>query len=718
MIKIGHMNIRGIKSKMMDIKTMLDDSKMDVIVFTETKLEKKEKREFEGYKCLNLNRKTPAGGVCFLIKNDLKATVIKENKECETLWVEITGKVENLIIGGTYSPCEYATNKQTIKEFVDKLDRDLQEMTLTGKPVMVVGDLNAHIGNDDEGIPGNNNKIGPNGKEYREFIRRNELVLVNSTQKCVGKWTRIQGEKKSILDLTIANQKAYDCILNMVIDENMTYSMESKVNIVDHRMTVLHYKLNPKKEAAKYKTVRVVKPNWEKYKERLRTGINALKNNEEKLTYDQIESIINSAGMKVIEKRKIKIKKQVPMIGYNKEIKQAISERRQAMSRWKREKEDTEKELLKEKYLQLKIKAQKLIQENQAKAIKSIINDNFQENPNFWKLMKKLTRKQSVDEGIGNEEGKIVREVKEILQVKRNYFEKLYSKVKVSIDENATEEEVKRDIIRMMQTTATDIADEGKRKEHEKLNALFSQKEVEDSIRFSKNSKAPGSDNVINEMLKEGIEYIAPILTLIFNEMLEKDKPIPETWRLGDIISIFKGKGEKLDMKNQRGLSMTSSVLKCLEKIVANRISPLIKRYTTDLQGGGKQNESTVEYLFMLQTAIDKNKKRGKDTKLIITDVSKAFDQAWRTGVFGNLTNRNIKGRMLRLIWEINNDLKARIKFDEEQYSQTFEVEDSIRQGSGLSAILYAQHAAKIIEDLEEIDIGIKIGGKTFPAIG
>ena len=86
--------------------------------------------------------------------------------------------------------------------------------------------------------------------------------------------------------------------------------------------------------------------------------------------------------------------------------------------------------------------------------------------------------------------------------------------------------------------------------------------------------------------------------------------------------------------------------------------------------------------------------------------------------MFGNLTNRNIKGRMLRLIWEINNDLKARIKFDQEQYSQTFEVEDSIRQGSGLSAILYAQHAAKIIEDLEEIDVGIKIGGKTFPAIG
>ena len=56
---------------------------------------------------------------------------------------------------------------------------------------------------------------------------------------------------------------------------------------------------------------------------------------------------------------------------------------------------------------------------------------------------------------------------------------------------------------------------------------------------------------------------------------------------------------------------------------------------------------------------------------------------------------------------------------DEDLYSKYFEVEEAIRQGSGLSAILYAQHAGKIIEELDEEDINdMAIGEMKVPAIG
>ena len=96
--------------------------------------------------------------------------------------------------------------------------------------------------------------------------------------------------------------------------------------------------------------------------------------------------------------------------------------------------------------------------------------------------------------------------------------------------------------------------------------------------------------------------------------------------------------------------------------------------------------------------------------------MQKDFDQAWRIGVFRNLVSRGITGNILSIIWEINNHLQARIKCDEERYSEEFEVEESIRQGSGLSAILYSQHAVKIIEDLQkENGIGTEM---KVPAIG
>ena len=67
---------------------------------------------------------------------------------------------------------------------------------------------------------------------------------------------------------------------------------------------------------------------------------------------------------------------------------------------------------------------------------------------------------------------------------------------------------------------------------------------------------------------------------------------------------------------------------------------------------------------------------------------------------------------------DINQSLIARIKGDEESYSQNFTVEESIRQGSGLSAILYAQHAAKVIEDVEKTGKGTAVGNKIIPDIG
>ena len=228
---------------------------------------------------------------------------------------------------------------------------------------------------------------------------------------------------------------------------------------------------------------------------------------------------------------------------------------------------------------------------------------------------------------------------------------------------------------------------------------------------------APGHDGITYEMMDKGEEEISPILLHIYNNIMHSKEEKPEDWILGEIISIFKGKGRREEMSNQRGITLTVCILKCLEMMIAKRIDPMIKNKSTPLQGGGKRDEAVEEYLFAIQTIIDINLKENKYTSLMITDVAKAFDQAWRVGVFKNLVNRGIQGRLLNLIWLINDNLKARIKKDQ-MVSNTLEVEESIRQGSSLSAILYAQHAGTLIEDLQKEELGLKIGNMFIPAIG
>ena len=89
------------------------------------------------------------------------------------------------------------------------------------------------MGDDKEGIEGNNPVIGKNGKAYRKLIKDNNLTLVNNTNNCKGKWTRMQGDKKSILDLTIVT-KNLEKKTKLEIDETK-YTIERAET--DHKTT-------------------------------------------------------------------------------------------------------------------------------------------------------------------------------------------------------------------------------------------------------------------------------------------------------------------------------------------------------------------------------------------------------------------------------------------------------------------------------------------------
>ena len=52
--------------------------------------------------------------------------------------------------------------------------------------MIIIGDCNKHVGNDEYGIKGNHDKISRGGKLIRELLATKEYVLVNNTEKAVG----------------------------------------------------------------------------------------------------------------------------------------------------------------------------------------------------------------------------------------------------------------------------------------------------------------------------------------------------------------------------------------------------------------------------------------------------------------------------------------------------------------------------------------------------
>ena len=698
-ISIMYINIRGLKSKVLDINSLVEDTHFDIMVFTETKLCNKERRVIKGYKDICLNRTTRAGGVAIYYKENMDVQPVKKNKECETLWVKVKGKNEDLIIGGIYSPCEDNISKTDISNFVRELEKDFVEIKVNeSNNILMVGDMNAHIGNDDEGIEGNHEKIGTNGREYRRFWREKQLILCNNTNKCKGQWTRSDGNSHTILDLTVATTESFEKVEGIEIDEMDRYSIESRKAKTDHNATVITYHLKPEKEIEEKKEIIRCNGNWLAFNDTVREEL------DDCPSYENLEKALQKASQKIITKEYKKSRKP-KVFGYNKTLKNEISTRRTMCSEWKKEKDTTRKKEKEYRYQVQKQKVNDLMDDLEAKEFQKIIAKNCAEGIDFWKTMRRIKKKIPVQNKIRKENGEITGNVEEVLEEKRRYFKNLYSKPKQTEQEIEAEKAI-TDKMQEMFTKGND----------NQINRRIDTKEMEESIKRSKNG-APGPDEITNLMLKNSLDVIKDPLCEIANNVKEGLEKFPSSWELGDIISFFKGLGDPYGMTYQRGITLSSCILKALEGVIGNRIEPVIRQHSTPLQGGGKKGESPEEYLFVLQTVIDLNKKDNKPTKIIITDVEKAFDQAWRLGVFNNLMKRGINGQILQLIWNMNDNAKARIKKDSNHHSEEFIVEESLKQGGGLSAILYGQHISGTIEDLEEKKMGLKVGNIHVPAL-
>ena len=104
--------------------------------------------------------------------------------------------------------------------------------------VLILGNFNAKIGNDQEGIENGDRIISRNGFLLKDMIKMQHLQLINSVPCCVGKWTRINtcnNNEKSIIDYGLCNSKLTSIISKVMNHKNTS----SKEKISDHNTFII-----------------------------------------------------------------------------------------------------------------------------------------------------------------------------------------------------------------------------------------------------------------------------------------------------------------------------------------------------------------------------------------------------------------------------------------------------------------------------------------------
>jgi hypothetical protein len=121
----------------------------------------------------------------------------------------------------------------------------------------------------------------------------------------------------------------------------------------------------------------------------------------------------------------------------------------------------------------------------------------------------------------------------------------------------------------------------------------------------------------------------------LFNLIFDKGL-IPEQWLYGDIIPIFKNKGDKSDPKNYRPITIVSCFGKLFTSVLNNRLNKFSDQYHVILenQGGFRKGYSTNDNLFIFHILIHNMKKKKKKLYCAFIDFAKAFDTVWRNGLW------------------------------------------------------------------------------------
>ena len=158
------------------------------------------------------------------------------------------------------------------------LTSEVRDLRCQGFRVIVQGDLNGWVGNVAEigGIPGNREKVNPNGELLLTFLSNNFLTNVNGATRvvhgepqkiCQGLWTRHAKDyvSSSVIDYVLVSKEHLGSVIEMTIDQDGRLGGGS-----DHNMIISRWKDKfisiPKVEPVRKPGWDIQNANWAKFR--------------------------------------------------------------------------------------------------------------------------------------------------------------------------------------------------------------------------------------------------------------------------------------------------------------------------------------------------------------------------------------------------------------------------------------------------------------------
>ena len=211
------------------------------------------------------------------------------------------------------------------------------------------------------------------------------------------------------------------------------------------------------------------------------------------------------------------------------------------------------------------------------------------------------------------------------------------------------------------------------------------QEYVTQALKGMKPNKAPGSSKVSLDLIKAlgetGEQWMHKVIEKVWEEEV-----MPDDWKMSEMVTLYKQKGDSLECGNYRGIKLLEHSLKIMERVIDKRLRQLIE--INELQFGFMPGRGATDAMFIARQLQEKALEGNRKVYMGFVDLEKAYDRIPREVVYWCLRKRGVPDKIIRVIRMMYEGSETTIRTP---YGNTrsFRVNVGVHQGSALSPFLF-----------------------------